>query len=169
MAQYQATVNDKRVFQLRSNDVIAGELHYTEWYTFKAATTLADGSAFQIVPKGFWGTTIEVKDQENVLFTLKMNWDGNIVIKSRLNTDGQDFVVKSQGVFKQSFVLQDRQGLELLAVKPEYTWNKIMPEYHISTTETFELLNSKHLLLLLTVHCINYYMTMVVSTVLMAT
>ncbi|MCB2409098.1 hypothetical protein [Hymenobacter lucidus] len=168
MAEYQATATDTKVFQLLSEETVVGMLQYTEWYTFKAAAALADGSSFQITPKGFWGTTIELKDQDKVLLSFKMNWDGSIIIKSRLTADGRAFVVKSKGTFKQSFVLLDKDGQELVVVKPGYKWNKISPEYQISTTDSFEELAAKHLLLLTTVHCINYYMTMAVSTILMA-
>ena len=83
MADYRVTANNTRDFQLLADEQALGTLHYTEWFSLKAVLTLPDAAAFQIEPKGVWGTTIELKDQQTVLLNFKMNWKGTIVIKQK--------------------------------------------------------------------------------------
>ncbi|UPL47890.1 hypothetical protein [Hymenobacter sublimis] len=166
MAAYRILANGTRDFELLAADGTAlGALHYSEWFSFKAVATLADGSAFQLEPKGFWGTTIELKDHDKVLLNFKMNWDGNIILKSKLNDSSHAFVFKTKSMLKSEYVLRGRNEQELLVVKPDFEWSKFNYNYTFTTTEEFEASDSKALLLLTVLHCANYYMTMMSSAV----
>ncbi|QJX45505.1 hypothetical protein HMJ29_00540 [Hymenobacter taeanensis] len=162
MTEYTVQANGSKEFQLLANGTVLGHLRYTEWFSLKAVITLANGMSFQIEPRGFWGTTIELKDQEKVLLTFKMHWAGKIIIKSRLDGN-KALVFKNKSVLKNTYVLQDKDEQELLLVQPDFHWIKLNHDYTISATELFEQLNAKELLLLTTVHCANYYMMMVAS------
>lgn len=166
MPDYQVAANGTRDFVLAANGQTLGTLHYTEWFSFKAVLTLADGAAFQIEPKGFWGTTIEVKDEQAVLLNFKMNWGGNILIKSKLTS--RAFLFKQKSLLKSTFVLLDKEERELLLVQPSFKWSSFNHDYSLTSTPEFEMLDSKALLLLTTIHCANYYMTMVAAAVVVA-
>ncbi|GGG47792.1 hypothetical protein [Hymenobacter glacieicola] len=166
MAAYRIIADGTRDFQLLAADGTAlAALHYSEWFSFKAVATLADGSSFRLEPKGFWGTTIELKDQDKVLLNFKMNWDGNIIIKSRLDDGNQAFVFKSKSMRKGEYALRGRNEQELLVVKPDFQWSKLNYNYTLTSTEELEASDSKVLLLLTVLHCANYYMTMMSSAV----
>ncbi|ALD20459.1 hypothetical protein [Hymenobacter sp. DG25A] len=167
MADYNVTANGTRDFQLLEDGKLLGALHYTEWFSFEAEVTLADNSSFQIKPKGVWGTTIEFKDQQKVLLDFKMHWNGTIVIKSKFN--GKAFLFKQKSMLKNTFVLIDKNEQELLAVQPAFKWSSFNYDYTLSATEEFEALEMKAFLLLTTVHCANYYMTMVAASAVIAT
>lgn len=161
MAAYHVVANGTRDFQLLDDNTEAlGTLHYSEWFSFKAVITLADGSTFQVAPRGAWGTTIEVRKQDTVLLNFKMHWSGDIIIKSKFNQKA--FVFKQQSLLKNRYVLQDedKDKQELLTIQPDFQWSKLNHNYTLSATSEFEALEHSALLLLTIIHCANYYMTM---------
>jgi hypothetical protein len=164
MTEYKVTASGNQDFQLLANDSLVGTLRYPHWYSIKAGITLADGSTFQVEPRGFWGTTIELKNEHNVLLTFKMSWNGDIIIKSKLNDTGKAFVFKSKSVLKHTYALQDKKGRELLVIQPDFQWSKLNYNYTISTTEHSAEVESQALLLLMVIHCANYFMTMMAAT-----
>ncbi|UOQ71787.1 hypothetical protein [Hymenobacter cellulosilyticus] len=167
MADYLIKSTDTRTFTLLAEAAVLGELKYTEWFSFKAMLVLTNGPSLRIEPRGFWGTTIEAKDGDVVVLSFKMNWDGNIVLKSRLGGTNRAFVLKNQGLTKSGYVLLDKHGQELLTIRPDFKWNKINNDYSVSSSELFETFASKETLVLMAIHCANYYMTM--ATTMIAT
>lgn len=145
---------------------VLGELQYAEWFSFKATLALTDGTTFRMEPRGFWGTTIEVKDEaETVLLSFKMHWDGNIVLKSRLGGTNRACVLKNRGLTKGGYVLLDKHGQELLTIQPDFTWNKVNHDYAVVSSELFETYAAKDALVLTAIHCANYYMAMATAII----
>lgn len=163
MKEYKVKSEDTKHFSLTINDQEIGRLEYAKWFSFKAEMILEGAMPYQIEPKGFWGTTIELKQNENVLLNFKMNWNGNIIINSRFDNIERDFILKHKGIFKDSYVLLTREEQDLLVVKPDFKWNKIKYDYNIITTDRFDNLSFHPILLLTTIHCVNYYMAMTSS------
>ncbi|MCI1186887.1 hypothetical protein MON38_05605 [Hymenobacter sp. DH14] len=62
MQHYQVKSVDTKHFRLTQADTEIGELEYDSWFSFTAEIMLADRTRYAIQPKGFWGTTIEIKD-----------------------------------------------------------------------------------------------------------
>jgi hypothetical protein len=90
-----------------------------------------------------------------------MNWNGEIVIQTYFDGVKDGFLFKHRGIFKDSFVLTDQQGTELFVMKPHLKWSTLNYEYQIITSESFEVLSNKEILLLNSLHCANYYMSMI--------
>ena len=143
-----------------------GELNYDNWFSFKFELLLTTGEAFQVEPKGFWGTTIELRKAGVVLLNFKMHWDGNIIIKTRFENEESNYNLKYKGIFKTSFVLQDENEKVFLEIQPDFQWSKLSYDYIISTTDEFDQISHNKVLLLTTVHCANYFMHMMSGTVL---
>lgn len=162
MAEYYAKSSNSLSFELFDDDKLTGKITYTSWFSFNAEIELADHQSFQVEPKGFWGTTIELKDNEKVLLKFRMNWNGEIIIQTYFDGVKESFVCKHRGVFKDSFVLTDKEGIELLVMKPQFKWNLLNYEYQITTSDDFEKYSNKDILLLTSLHCVNYYMSMIV-------
>ena len=139
MAEYYAKSNNSLSFEVEKDDQSIGKLIYTNWFSFKAEMVTL-GHSYKVEPKGFWGTTIELKDHERVLLKFRMNWNGEIVIQTYFDGVKDGFLFKHRGIFKDSFVLT---------------------EYQIITSESFEVLSNKEILLLNSLHCANYYMSMI--------
>lgn len=161
MKEYKVKSEDTKHFSLTINDQEIGRLKYEKWFSFKAEMILEGIGTYQIEPKGFWGTTIELKQNENILLNFKMNWNGSIVINSRLDETERDFILKHKGLFKSSYVLLSKEEEELLVIQPDFKWSKFNYDYNISTTDLFDNLSFDVTLILTTIHCVNYYMTMV--------
>lgn len=164
MTEYQAKSSKSLSFDLTKDDRLIGQLIYESWFKFNSTLELANGPTYQIKPKGFWGTTIELKDGENVLLKFEMNWSGDIVLQTFFDEVEKGYVFKHRGIFKESFVLIDQDGNELLVAKPQIKWTKMNYEYQITTSDTFEALSHKEILLMTSVHCANYYMSMMMAS-----
>src|SRR6478736_2708889 len=120
MAEYQAKSNNFLSFDLTKDDKLIGKLSHEKWFKFNAVMEIANNKNYQVEPKGFWGTTIEIKDNEKVLVKFSMNWSGEIVVQTYFDDLEKDYVFKHKGVFNESFVLKDQAGNELLTLKPDF-------------------------------------------------
>jgi hypothetical protein len=162
MAEYYAKSSNSLTFELVNDNKLTGKITYKSWFSFNAVIELPDSQSLQVEPKGFWGTTIELKDNEKVLLKFRMNWNGEIIVQTYFDGIKESFVCKHRGVFKDSFVLTDKEGIELLVMKPKFKWNLLNYEYQITTSDDFEKYSNKDILLLTSLHCANYYMSMMV-------
>jgi hypothetical protein len=162
MTEYHVTAADTHCFRLSAGPQLVGELTYPSWFSFEATLTLStDPTPFAVQPKGFWGTTIELRQHETTLLRFKMGWNGNIILQSTFaGLAPQDFVFRQQGFFKSHYLLTDAEGQELLVVRPDFKWNKFTYEFALTATPALEAHPYKDVLLLLAVHCANYYITM---------
>ena len=163
MAEYQAKANNSLSFDLTKNEALIGNLSYKNWFKFNAVIEIANGSKYQVEPKGFWGTTVELKQEENVLLKFTLNWNGEIVVQTSFGDAEKGYVFKHRGVFKESYALIEQDGIELLIMKPQLKWTQLNYEYEVTTSDNFETLENKEILLLTSLHCANYYMSMMMG------
>ncbi|RYZ22835.1 MAG: hypothetical protein EOO16_07365 [Chitinophagaceae bacterium] len=159
MTEYNATARQYTRFEVTQGDTLIGSLTYGSWYQMSAGIEMAGGTSYRVEPKGFWGTTLELKAGEAVLLKFRMNWKGEIVIQPGEGPE-KGFLLKHRGFFKESFVLLDPDEAELLVLKPEIKWSRFSYEYRLTAADSFEALRDKDLLLLVSVHCANYYIWM---------
>lgn len=166
MAIYHAKSTNGLSFEVSKDSEVIGQLTYSSWFKFNAAITILE-TTYPVEPKGFWDTSIDVRDGEKVLLSFSMGWRGQIVLQTYFNDAEEEYVFNHRGVFRESFVLTDRAGTELLVMKPQLKWAMMNYEYELTTTDAFEALPDKHILLLTALHCANYYLSMM--TGIMAT
>ncbi|MBD8081451.1 hypothetical protein [Chryseobacterium caseinilyticum] len=160
--EYHAIAEKYTDFKVTKDGKPIGQLNYKSWFKFSAEIEIAN-SKYQVEPKGFWGTTVEVLDGKKVILQFTMNWDGNIVMKIYLNDIEKNYTFSHKGFFRESFVLTDEKGSELLMMKPHVQWRSLNYEYQIYTSEILETFEEKNILLLISLHCANYYMAMMMG------
>ena len=160
MAEYHAKSNTHLSFEVTKEEKVIGKISYKNWLKFKAVLVIGDYKTYLVEPKGFWGTTIELKDGEQVLLKFNMNWNGDIVITSHFNGIAKDYIFRHKGFFRESFVLTDHEGIELLVIKPQIKWRQMNYEFKITTTDVFETNVNKNILLMNALLCANYYLSM---------
>lgn len=160
--EYQATAEKFTHFIISKDGKTIGQLNYTSWFKFSAEIEILN-SKYQVEPKGFWGTTVEVLDGKKVILQFTMNWDGNIVMNIYFNDIEKNYTFCHKGFFRESFVLTDEKGTELLMMKPHVQWRSLNYEYQINTSEILETFEEKNILLLISLHCANYYMAMMMG------
>lgn len=165
MEQYQVKSVDTTHFKVTQADTEIGLLAYESWFSFKAEIILADHSRYAVRPKGFWGTTIEIKLLEQVLLDFKMNWKGQILIRTSFGGHEDYYILRQQGLLKSTFVLVHQEETELLRLEPDLKWNSLSYDYRIAASDAFAQLarREQELLLLTAVHCANYYHTMMTA------
>ncbi|MGO4709317.1 hypothetical protein AB4Y90_09400 [Chryseobacterium sp. 2TAF14] len=159
--KYNAKSKNTVNFEISDEKKTIAKLIYKSWFKFNAEIEILN-SKYQIKPKGFWGTTVEIKDDEKVLLKFTMNWDGNIFVQTYFD-DEKNYIFKRQGFFKESFVFTEENGTELLIMKPSFKWKSLNYEYQITTSSLFESLSEKNILLINSLHCANYYMAMMMG------
>lgn len=125
MAEYYAKSSSSLAFEVTRDHQFIGKLTYKSWFQFNAVIELLNNISYQVEPKGIWGTTIELKDGEKALLKFRMNWNGEIVIQTYFNEIKNGYLFKHRGIFKESFVLTDVEGTELLVVKSHLKWSII--------------------------------------------
>ena len=165
MNEYQVNATSFRDCILVKDGQELGKLDYNKWFSFDAMLMLADGKNYHVTPKGLWGTTIELKEGETTLLNFKMGWNGSIIIHSSLEGPEQDFVFKPKGFLQSSYVLKDKDDNIIIEARPRFDWSKFKYEYKITTADEFESFNQKEALLLIVIHCANYYMSMMAAAV----
>ncbi|MDQ2794942.1 MAG: hypothetical protein M3Y12_13195 [Bacteroidota bacterium] len=167
MKHYQVKSADTSHFWLTQDDPEIGRLEYDSGFSFKAKITLADHAQYAVQPKGFWGTTIEIKEQEQVLLDFQMDWKGQILVRTAFDADEAYCIFKQKGLLKNTFLLLDQEKMELLNIEPDFKWSSMNDSYQLVASDAFEQLPRKELLLLMAVHCANYYVNMMASAVAM--
>jgi hypothetical protein len=167
MDTYQVKSVDIKLFELTQGAVEKGRLEYDSWFSFKAEIMLADQTQYAVQPKGLWGTTIEIKAQEQVLLDFKMNWKGQILIRTLFDGNEVFYIFRQQGLLKSTFVFLDNEEQELLNIEPNFKWSRLNFDYQIVAADAFGQLAHQYLLLLTAVHCANYYITMMTSVAVM--
>ncbi|AZA60270.1 hypothetical protein [Chryseobacterium indoltheticum] len=155
--EYLAIAEKYTDFKITKDGMQIATLNYKNWFKFNAEIEISN-SKYLVEPIGFWGTTVEVLDGKKVLLKFTINWGSNIIIETYFD-DEKSYIFKHRGFFNESFVLTDQKGSELLMMKPNFKWNNLNYGYKITTTSIFESLNNKNILLLNSLHCANYYMS----------
>lgn len=160
--EYQAISKKFVIFELTKDDHPVGKIIYNNWFKFDAEIEIGN-KKYQVEQKGFWGTTIALKENEDTLVEFKMNWSGEVVLHALFEEIEKGYMFKHKTLFKESFALIDQDGTELLILKPHLKWNSMQYEYYISTSDEFELLPNKVILLMSSLHCANYYKSLTTS------
>lgn len=162
MANYKANSVNSTDFNLTTNGAPIGRLKYEKWYSFKAEIILPDNSSYWLEPKGFWDSKIELQKNDITLLMFEMGWKG-IVIKTFFEGIEKRYLLKSKGLLSNKFLLIDTDERTLLAATADFKWRRLDFDYDIETSNEFDNFTNKELLLLTTVHCLNYYITFISS------
>ena len=101
--EYLATAKKYTDFKITKDGMQIATLNYKNWFKFNAEIEILN-SKYQVEPKGFWGTTVEVLDEKKVLLKFTMNWDGNIVMNTYFNDIEKKYTLSHKGFFRESFV-----------------------------------------------------------------
>ncbi|MCB9032955.1 MAG: hypothetical protein H6553_03880 [Chitinophagales bacterium] len=164
MGQYNANSTNSKNFSLISDNEKIGELIYKKWYSFDAEILMTDGKKYQLEPKGFWDSKIELKEQNETLLEFKMGWKG-ILITTYFDKKEKHYLLKLKGLLSSKYILLNNDNEELMVVETKFKWTKLNFDYNIETTQNFDHLDNEKLLVLTVLHCINYYMTVIAATV----
>jgi hypothetical protein len=97
------SINNK-FFQLTENGRQLGELIYENSFTqMKAEIKLPNSEVYDIVPLGFFGTSITVTKDGNKIASLSMSWNGKIIITYQ---DDREYALKLKGIFQNQVFLE---------------------------------------------------------------
>lgn len=162
MGQYKATANNSGGLRLTKGDIHIAELIRSNCYTAKAEIVLNDNSRYQLVPDGFWESTILLKQHDVTLLNFKIDWKG---IAWKINVDGHDrsYFFKMKNLLNSKYALVDSSGKELFVAEFDFKWRKLQYDYNMITSEAFDNFDNKELLLLASIHCMSHYSQLIVA------
>ncbi len=160
MGQYKANSLSLRSFSLTNNNKMVGELVYPKWYSFKADIIINDKTNYKFATKGRWKSKLVLQQDDKTLAELKMTWKG-VVIKTKFDNKEQNYLLKAKTFLNRKYVLIDTDKNELVLADTDFQWKKLRCDYDITTTDEFEKLDNKEVLLFVILHGINYYQTIV--------
>ncbi len=141
---------DSKTFRLTDGELLLGELVYKNLFSYKAEIILPSYDHYDIKSVGFFGTSIVVTKNETEIANLKMNWKGQIIMSF---PDGQEFAFKPKGVFHNKYIIENKEGEELVRFDPKFNWGKFNYNYEIS----YDNKPQDILFILLGVYAANYY------------
>ena len=146
----KAKSTDKKIFQLTDNEQLLGELNYESIFSHKAKIKFINSDIYDIKTVGIFGTSITVTKNGTEFANLKMNWRGQIVFVFQ---DSQEFVFKAKGSYRNKFIIENKDGENLIQFDPKFNWSKFNYNYDI----TFEIRPKDVLFVLLGIYASNYY------------
>ncbi len=151
--QYTAQGNHNREFELfDSNNSSLGILDYTQWFTIKAKVIIPNGDSYNIAPKNFWLTDIEMNKNDIATASVKRNWAMNVIVTIG---DSSQYYFKGVGLLNRHFALLTEQDHEIAVLKPNFQWSKFTFDYEIETDDNYKELSDPVILLFL-IYCCNY-------------
>ncbi|GAB4125252.1 MAG: hypothetical protein OHK0045_05400 [Raineya sp.] len=114
-------------------------LTYEGWLTYQAVAELENGKKIQFDSQGFWGQTIEVKEEQELLATIKMDWFGNVKIFQG-KSENLLFTLKYTGFWQPKILLQDSKKNKIAEFIGHFKWSKFTYDYEIIsfTKDVFE-------------------------------
>lgn len=145
--EIQCTNN--KTFELTDHSEKLGHLSYDGLFSSKANAIVGNDN-YKITPIGIFSSTISVTKDEKEVASLKMNWKGHIIISFQT---GQEFILKATGVFRNKYVLEDKDQQKLMLLNPDFNWARFNYNYSIS----YDNKPQEILLVLMATYAANYY------------
>jgi hypothetical protein len=150
------SINNK-FFQLTENGRQLGELIYENSFTqMKAEIKLPNSEVYDIVPLGFFGTSITVTKDGNKIASLSMSWNGKIIITYQ---DDRQYALKLKGIFQNQVFLENTNKENIMCFEPHLNWTDAC----LNHTITYDIQNDNeskdYLLILLGVYATNYFIS----------
>jgi hypothetical protein len=132
-----------------------GELIYESSFTqMKAEIKLLNSEVYNIVPVGFFGTSINVTKDGNKIASLSMSWNGKIIITFQ---DDSEYALKFKGIFHSQVFLENTDKENIMCFEPHFN----LTGGRLDHTITYDIKNEKvskdYLLILLGVFSTNYF------------
>ncbi len=151
----EANSTNNKSFQLTENGNQLGELIYENSFTqMKAEIKLPNSSAYNIVPAGFFGTSIHVTKDGNKIASLSMSWNGKIIITFQ---NDKEYALKLKGIFKNQVFLENTNKENIMLFEPHFNWTDNRLNHSISYNIQNDNEAKDYLLLLLGVYASNYF------------
>ncbi|RYF78490.1 MAG: hypothetical protein EOO39_01285 [Cytophagaceae bacterium] len=146
----EAKSTDRKTIQLTENRQHLGELTYKSLLSHKAEIKLKNSELITIEPVGLFNSSISITKNGAELAKLTMDWRGQILLTFQ---DGQEFLFKAAGTFRNKFILETKAGEKLIQFDPKFSWSTFNYSFTISCNKEPQTI----LLILLGVYAANYF------------
>lgn len=159
MVRFEGRYTDEESYTIFFNGESKGQLIFKNAFSSTAEIRLGSEAPYHFTPKGFWGSTIELRKEDALIAKLKMNWNGQMIIKTYQQDKVCDYALTHLGFFKNSFLLSNRDKQELVHVSLDSKWNMHKANYEFQCADCFQDEYRSDLLLFIVLYCAKYYYT----------
>lgn len=159
MKEYTVKSEKGRKYRLFDGEKELGVLSRKNWYSMNSDVELSDYKRISIDSVGFWNNSMVVKVNDTEIASFKMTWNGGLLI----NFGSSQYRLKTKGFFKSGFVLTDENNETLLTADYRMTWKSFSNDFTFISSEAFEILDDKTILLMITLAAANYYIAIIAA------
>lgn len=139
------TLNSKKFGLFESQNQL-GTLTYNSSFTKDNGTIEVNNATISMFKnKGFLSSEIQIIRDNQIVFSIVQKFSGTLEIRSESNN--KKYWLKSKNFWQGTKVLLDENQRELLVELKKYNWKNWSYDYSFETTNDFELLSEKELLL----------------------
>lgn len=131
------TEDSKNIVFYEVNHIVL-KLIYAGRFSNKASIIDADNQVFSIAPVGLWKTKLEVRQNQQCMFTIKKKWGKTAEIFSKKDSISSLLLFKHKGIFKVRYVIQDKDDRELAVVRPKFRWKGFRHDYEIEISDSLK-------------------------------
>jgi|GEM_PF-1731220 len=140
-----------RVLTANEGKDFLGRIVYTKWYSGnRAEITINQDAVYQMEPKGFWQSTLEIFKEGIVMLNIKSKFTGYEI--SRPIDADRPYRFKMKGLFKNGYVLVNYKDEVVLEIVSNFSWKKMYPGFTITCSDNFGNDDFEKLLIMLSVH-----------------
>jgi hypothetical protein len=159
MREYNVNSEKGRRYRAFEGEREIGLLSNAKWYSSNAEVDFSDLRKLQIISKGVLNSKMIVKQNDKQIAEYKMTWNKGIAIDSEYG----NFMLQAKGIFKSGFVLVNEQNELLLTIDYSFVWKSFANNFTIKTTESFEKIIDKDVIVMIVLAATNYYLTIIAA------
>lgn len=158
----EAKSTDRKVFTVTNQGHTIGQIRYENYVYIRAEVFLSEFEKYEIKPKGAFGTSLSVVENNNEIAQLTMTWNGKILISF---SNRNEYIIKLNNFFSNQFFVENKQGEKLILIKSKFNWETFQYRYDIESNIDHQFVNSENkLLLMLGVYAVNYFISTLSGT-----
>lgn len=111
------------------------KLVFTGRFSNKASIIDKNDQVFKIAPVDFWKTKLEVRHNQQCLFTIKKRWNGTAEISTNKDSMSSLLLFKHKGFFRSRYIIQDKDDRELAAVRSKFIRKGFRHDYEFEVSD----------------------------------
>ena len=131
------TEDSKNIVFYERNHIVL-KLAYAGRFSNKASIIDADNQVFSIAPIGFWKTKLEVRHNQEYIFTINRKWTGTAKIFTNKDSASSLLLFKHKGFLRFRYVILDKDDRELAIVRSKFRWKGFKHDYEIEVSESLK-------------------------------
>lgn len=134
----QAIVENSRAVSFHEGGIEIARLEYPGRFSSKASIKIGQGIIYEIIPVNFWRTVFAIQKNEKVVTKFRRKWIGTIEIEDLTQGKRNKYTFRQKGLIPSRYVLSDKDGREMAAIRPEFRWKGLRHIFEIQVSDSLK-------------------------------